>query len=383
MSETEVFDRLLASLHRAALDDAYWSTTAALVDEAIGVEGNALVFSAGRSTDDGRVLFSRLMFRGERNEELEREYFRVYHPVDERIPRVRRLPASRIVPVARLYTEEELRTSIVYNEELPRGLAQNSLNVRLDGPNGSHIVWSIKDPVVADGWPVARVEKIRRLLPHLRHYVSVRHVLAESNAMGASMSGLMERTGIGFIQLDGRGRVLAANDRAQNLLREGDGLFDRDGFLCARRSDADAALQGLLARALPRFGERGAGGSMRVGRPAGRLGLVLHVAPVVHGLVNLGASRVAALVLVVDPDARARVDPELVEATLGLKPRESRVAALLAEGRNVSEIAALTRRSENTVRWYLKQIYWKCEISRQVDLVRLVLSVAGPPGPRD
>ncbi len=36
----------------------------------------------------------------------------------------------------------------------------------------------------------------------------------------------------------------------------------------------------------------------------------------------------------------------------------------------------MTGRKEDTVYWHLKRIYHKLDISRQADLVRLVLSVA-------
>ena len=51
---------------------------------------------------------------------LEREYFDVYYPRDERIPRLWQLPDSRLVHVKDLYTAEEMKTSPVYNEILLR-----------------------------------------------------------------------------------------------------------------------------------------------------------------------------------------------------------------------------------------------------------------------
>ena len=58
--------------------------------------------------------------------------------------------------------------------------------------------------------------------------------------MGASFAQLLDTTGLGIVQLDGRGRIAAANDRARDMLRGGDGLFDEDGFLCARRPEDNA-----------------------------------------------------------------------------------------------------------------------------------------------
>ena len=57
-------------------------------------------------------------------------------------------------------------------------------------------------------------------------------------------------------------------------------------------------------------------------------------------------------------------------------PAESQVAVWVADGKSVRDIATATGLTENAIYWHLKQIYRKLPISRQVDLVRLVLSIA-------
>ena len=52
------------------------------------------------------------------------------------------------------------------------------------------------------------------------------------------------------------------------------------------------------------------------------------------------------------------------------------MAAWLAEGKSVAEMAKATGHTRGAIYWHLKQIYQKLQISRQADLVRLVLSVA-------
>ena len=61
---------------------------------------------------------------------------------------------------------------------------------------------------------------------------------------------------------------------------------------------------------------------------------------------------------------------------LGLTPAEGQVAVWLADGKSVRDIALTTGLTEGAIYWHLKQIYKKLPISRQVDLVRLVLSIA-------
>ena len=61
---------------------------------------------------------------------------------------------------------------------------------------------------------------------------------------------------------------------------------------------------------------------------------------------------------------------------LGLTPAESRVAVEPAEGKSVQEMAEAAGHTKDAVYSHLKQIYQKLHISRQADLVRLVLSIA-------
>ena len=376
MSERDAFDGILASLHEAALDRRRWSSATALIDEALGTHGSSMVCGDGDSEEDIRIHFAWFFVHGQRARKLEREYFRTYYPLDERAPRLRRLPDSRLFHMTDLYSDAELKTSRTYNELLPRGHVCSGINVRLDGPEGSRIVWVVNDPLDGDGWSSAQLDSIRRLLPAIRQTVRVQQALAGAGALGASLAKLLDATGLGIVQLDGRARIVAANDPARAMLRSGKGLYDKKGFLHARTPEDDAELQGLLARALPRFGARGAGGSTMIGRAAP---LVVHVNPVGRQETDWRVWPVAALVLVTDPARRTRIDPAVAAAALGLTGMESRVAVLLAEGMNVAEVAAATGRKESTIRWHVKRMFVKHHLSRQADLVRLVQSLGGVP----
>jgi len=376
MSQQDRFERIIGSLHEAMLDDTRWPVTAALIDEACGSKGNELVVAEGSGRADAKILFAGLYYRGQRNEELEREYPEIYLAQDERVPRLPYLPDSQVVHVADLYSERERKTSPTYNEALPRASAQNGLNVRLNGPDGTHIVWMLTDPTGSAPWSSGRIEIIESLLPHIRQFVRVRQALVDAEAVGASSAALLENTQVGVIQLNRGGKIVATNDRALDILKRGEGLVDRGGYLNARIATDNDRLKKLLALAIPALGGQAAAGSMTVGRSPHLPRLALHVNPVTVRQMDLSARRVAALVLVVDPLSQPRIDPDLVAETLGLTLAESQVATALAEGSNVRDIAAATRRKESTVRWFIRQIYEKRGISRQADLVRLGLSLA-------
>ena len=376
MIERDAFERILASMHEAALDDSRWSSASALIDDALGVHGNCLAFADLNSSRELQFSFVGIFFRGQRHHELEREYLEDYYPLDERVPRFGQVPDSRLYHITDLFTEEELKNSLVYNDFSPRMHARNSINLRLDGPGGLSFCWGINDPVDGSGWSSARLDSIRRLLPHIRQYMRVRQALGSAGALGASLTQMLDTTGAGIIQLDRHGRIVEMNDLARDLLRTGDGLFDARGFLFARAPQDNAKLQGVLNRALPPFRTQGVGGSTVV-RRASALPLAVHVNPVDRQETDYGAWPVAALMLVVDPASRHRIDPAMAGAVLGLTKMESQVAVMLAEGRSVAQIAAAFGRKESTIRWHVKQMSSKLGLSRQVDLVRLVLSLPG------
>ncbi|MYE19110.1 MAG: helix-turn-helix transcriptional regulator [Rhodospirillales bacterium] len=383
MSRQDALDRTVASLNEAMLDDARWPEASALLEEVCGAKGNILIFSGDVPANDLDLFFVKCHQHGEDRRDWAREYFRLYHPADEHVPRLIELPHGKVVPRASLFSESERKTSPAYNEGLPRYDMRDGLTVRLDGPRGSRIVWGIGDPVGADGWTASQIEIVARVLPHLRQYVRVRSELAEAGALGASLAEFLDNRCAGVIQLDRDGRIVETNDGALKLLRRKDGLRDEWRVLQAVWREDDSRLQRLIARALPPPDGRGTNGSMTVRRSVARQRLVVHVMPVTSPVADYCTRRVAALVLIVEPVNRTPIEPELVEKLLGLTPAEARVAVLLAEGRTLRQIASATGRKYSTVRTHLKHLFAKLGASRQFEVVQAVLALSSLPRARD
>ena len=156
MGEQDAFERIVASMHEAMLDDSRWPATSALIDEACGLTGNDLIVREG-PLDDVRVLFVGAYCRGQRREDQERGLPRELLPPPTSASRASGgCPTVHLVHVRDLLTAEELKTSPTYNEMLLRTGGQDSLNARLDGPDGSSITWGLRDPVDASGWGASR-----------------------------------------------------------------------------------------------------------------------------------------------------------------------------------------------------------------------------------
>lgn len=368
------FDRTVASLYGAALDDAAWVSAAGSINELIGITGHGLTF-ADPCRVEPEIFFNRFFVGAEHRKDMELLYFRDYYWRDEAIPRLYGLGDGQLAYRSELYTDGEKRTSPAYNEFRRIAKSQDGIFVALDGLDGCGIVWSIGDSTDRGGWGRDQIRTISRLAPHLRQFARLRRALADARALGASLAKLLENRPSGIIQLDRRGRILEASDRARAVLEKRDGLRDDGGVLAAGSRAEHVELQRQLARALPAYGAPGAGGTMKITRRDAGVPLVLDIHPVRRTDTDARSWEVGALVLIVDPSARPRVDPGLPAMVWGLTPTEGRVAVALATGQTPAGVAVELGCAESTVRTHLKRVYRKLGVRKQTELVRRVLAL--------
>lgn len=79
--------------------------------------------------------------------------------------------------------------------------------------------------------------------------------------------------------------------------------------------------------------------------------------------------------MLADPLTEIGIDPAFIQKALNLTRAETRVAVLLAQGKDVRAIAASISRAEDTVRWHVKRILEKLGLTRQSELADLVRSL--------
>ena len=376
------FERAVETLLDAAFDDARWGDAFRAIDRLCGLNGGQFTALAANANGDTEVTFAACYINGDPHQEIVADWAANYAAFSENVPRIGRLPAWRLTHNEELFTPAEKRSSLMYNEFQPKYDCRDQMAVVVDRPSDERpgdgcLFWTMANGEA--GWEPDKLERIRGLLPHIRQAVRVRQELAAAEARAyAGVSALLEDTPLGAVFLDRRGDIASVNRTGRRMLDARDGLYEWRGALRAHLPHDDARLCKLVSGALPRPGRLAEGGYLSVRRPAG-LPLVVHVHPVTPGRADFGAERLTALVLIRDPDA-SRFDPEMVGDVLGLTAAETRVAVLLAKGRSVRDIARELDRSENTVRWTLKNVLSKTNSARQADLVRLLLQL--PPGDR-
>ena len=375
MAGADRFGRVVERLYKAALGEVTWASAVGMMNDLIRTTGQSITYVDVGPSGEPEIQLSRFFVAAERRDDLRQLYYRDYYWRDEAIPRLAGLDDGELAWKSDLYTDQEMKTSKAYNEFRVANNTQNGLFTAIHGLDGSGIILSFGNSTEREGWGHDQVRVIKLLSPHILQAARVHRAMADARALGASLVKLIENGRLGLIQLDRRGRIMEANDRARDVLLERDGLLDAGGVLTSGHAGENEELQQLLAEALPRYGVQGAGGSTKITRSKARTPLVLEIHPVRGMGVGRHASQVGALVLVVDPARRPRIDPELAARLLGLGPQESRVAVAVAAGETVAGVADALDCAESTVMTHLKRIYRKLGIRKQTELAQRVLSL--------
>ena len=372
------YEQLVELVYDAVFDDSAWMPMAATLEEVLGITGSHLGLVDAARTDP-RLVFSRLYIEGAPAPDVEALYVGEYFPIDERLPRFHSLPLGKPVHNREIYTADEMRrTSATYNDFLLPLDGANQLVVRLPHTGSDHDAWVLTRAGSRDYDP-DQVELTRRIAKHVGRLVRMRRELSRIDAVGSTLNEVLEHATAAIFLLDGAGRIHECNAHARDLLGRQGTLTDCGGRLGSSLSTADRAVRGAIRRAGSASDTREAS-SVRVPAPGEGDSLWMHVSPVPRNAAAPLSNGVEVLAVVHVPWRVPPLDRAGIRARLGLTALEAEVAALLAEGRTVAEIASRRQRTVESVRWHLKQIFGKTGLRRQADLVRVVLSAAGKAG---
>jgi DNA-binding CsgD family transcriptional regulator/PAS domain-containing protein len=219
--------------------------------------------------------------------------------------------------------------------------------------------------------------RLGMLLPHIRRACGVEERLGQALQAEAGLQGALDHVREAVMLLDERGKVVHANRRALNLLREEPGIcMARDETLHLRNRESQDALLAALHRCWSPESildmQDAAPSKQIVVTRVGAKPLVLTVQPLprVHRYYS-GAT--VALLIQAPHDSSVHELRSLREA-YGLTPAELELVCGLVNGGSLKELAARQGISYETMRTHLRRIFSKTGTSRQAALVNLVRS---------
>ena len=359
---------LIASVYDAVEDARGWEAMLRDLCHAVGAGGVGLI-SHDLMASGAAVMHSGV------DPEAVRLYNDYYHRVDVWAETGKRLLSgarpTQVLVDQQLISRHQLQKAEYYPYARKFNLSRLMLSV-LDygalGISGLSVLRGDNDP------PFTRHEVVflERLSPHLRRGLKVHGMLAQATRDRNAALGGFDALAIGILFVRGDSSVVHANRTAAKMLRENDGL-SAARLLAGATPVLTSALRRLCAECAATSKGEGcsAGGALNCARPSGRRPLHVVVSPLKdRHRGDLRDDRVAALVIVSDPDRDTMSDVRILQAIYGLTAVEAKIAALIAAGRSSEEISDQCGYTRQTLAWYSKQILAKTACRNRAALVR-------------
>jgi DNA-binding CsgD family transcriptional regulator/PAS domain-containing protein len=213
-------------------------------------------------------------------------------------------------------------------------------------------------------------------LPHLQASLEIYARMTRDESEKRIFEETLERLTIGTFILDGAGQVIDTNRVGRTIVRESNAISVVGGRLVLARADESAHLNNSIRQAIEwrerRTPEAFVDALSVESREGTSLGIVIRA---VSSTDRFESDFNPRVIVYVGDSTHQHLAPERFVARLfGLTPTEALLATLLANGLTLTEAAAKLGVTENTIRSYAKRIFAKVGVSRQTELVRLILT---------
>ncbi len=270
---------------------------------------------------------------------------------------------------------EIFHSSAFYREFCQPAGFEYALCLPLQGPaNCSAWLYAVRNASGAD-FDAATLAWCETLAPHFQRALRIFARIKTLQYERATFEMAMHPLHIGAIVLDRHARVLTTNRSAEVILAAGRELALRGDQLhfasAAVRARFDAAILAINSEtAAPAASAFEVISVPRTGRPP--LGLLARPFPDYFQFML--EPRPAVLLYLTDPATEPVAPEPLLQSLFGLTKSEARLTTLLVDGHKLAAAAAEMDITEGSARIYCKRIFAKMGVSRQTDLVKMVLN---------
>jgi DNA-binding CsgD family transcriptional regulator len=364
-------DALVTLIYKGPLEPLPWKDFLAALVEHLDCDNAALTLQLGRKGLPPILVWGRKpTVVGETARDIERRHAALgdLDPLSNALQRSGDIALLEEVMPRSVLEENEFYRAVMR----PYGIEQ-ALGMYVSEPGGLECNLGLVSR--GDGERLGEPHKrfMQALKPHFTQALALFSRICRDRSELEVLTETLDRLTIATFMIDGRRRLIRTNGAAGQLLTAG-GPFRvvNERLTLAGRADSER-LGEMIGQAVA-AAATGDFGFVRAFRceSGAHEGLGVLIRAVRHD--RLAPADIAPAVVVYATDAARTGSFERLIATLfDLAPSEARLAALLTQGMTLAEAAAETGLTESTVRSYSKKIYAKVGVSRQTDLVRLIL----------
>ena len=280
-----------------------------------------------------------------------------------------------VYTLSQLVARPELEASDFYLKLMqPYGI-EHMIGMYFTEPGGWKCYVGMLNGPDKEDFGSAEKQFLLALRPHLEQALELYARLKRSELEKIIYEDAINQLGIGTIVINGHGAVIETNQVAQEILHDHACISLINDHLVISGAKQMDKLERLIKQALA---WRDAGHSkpfvdaLRVECPGeSSVGLLIRNAPAEPWYQN--AANPSVVVYISDLTKQLSAPEQLVARIFGLTRSEATLATLLANGASLAEAALAMKLAESSVRTYLKRVFSKVGVSRQAELVRVIV----------
>ena len=373
-------DQLIGLIYAGALEIQPWQSALPALRRLLDVQVASLVLRPPTTGDKGVILNS---VRPDSSQSKDLDVLAdpddweltIYREEFFALDPFLNLPPDKVIALEDILSDDELVSSDYYRHYLKPIDLFRILGVDTLEPGGMlarlRLSRRRSEPRFSD-WDRALLSC---LTPHFQRAIQIYAQLNRTKSERDLYAGAVDQLSVATIILDEQARLLNTNAMAKAMLAQNDGLTLRGSHLHISGRDTNSRLQDALKTIISAQQKRETSvvRALSVPRSGGRSDLGLVIRPVPISQWSEGQSSPCAAIFISDPDIQEHASQQVLGELLGLSPAEANLAILLARGLSLAESSDMQNISQHTARAQLKSIFAKTGVSRQAELVRLIL----------
>jgi DNA-binding CsgD family transcriptional regulator/PAS domain-containing protein len=279
-------------------------------------------------------------------------------------------PVGRVWTRAEIMPDREFARTAYYNDCVRPLNGFHAISFRqIDLP--APFLLAVCRPERTGNFGAEEAAILQRLAPHVATVLELHGRLQAANHQRVALAQVFDQLDSGVIVTDASAHPVFVNHRALDITAQSDGLLLGPTGLSGPTPRLTQRLRAAIA------GVGADGGShrrqLRLERPSRRPPLLLTLLPVWRlGIALPGVATPRVAIFIKEPDIPVTMDHAALVEAFRLTPRESEIAALMAGGLDLSEIAATLAISRGTAAFHLNRIFDKTGVRSQAKLVSLL-----------
>jgi DNA-binding CsgD family transcriptional regulator len=227
-------------------------------------------------------------------------------------------------------------------------------------------------------WTDGELRVIDEILPHLRRALNIHSEFTHLRLKQDALLKGLDRLVIGLILYDSNAKPVYINPTALAIIDGHPGMQLQNGDLFLTNSEDEKGLRKAILDTAGIDPDDSWKQSVDIGitHPDVEAPLPLLITPMHANLItsDLDYDGAKVAVFLSDPNMQQPISIENLVSVYNVTPSEAQVAISLANGHSIDEIAESSCHSAHTIRSQLKSVFRKTGVSRQSDLIKLLLT---------